>query len=263
LNCVRRRHLRVLLTNDSRSATGRLLRYPRRRREVVRRLSGADAGRMALFDPHLEANASGSENRRARRTACLPRRAPQFIARRIRYPKAGGPMAMLPRRAALFLLPIILRKARLICEAQASGPGPAVRRTACRTTTALITTAGPSATPPSSRPRRHGDPLHHSHGRSRQGQLQGQDARWSGLRRAGHAGCGTRGTGTSGKYNIKVWCPESAGEHPTRNDSPSIDTYEQQAQDYATLEGKDAHEHPDADLRTGSGTETIVWQLRR
>ncbi len=77
---------------------------------------------------------------------------------------------------------------------------------------------------------------------------------------AEHASTGTAG----GKYNIKVWCPEAAGERPTRGDSPIIDTYEQQASDYATLEGKDAHEHPDADPANGvSGTETIAWQLRR
>ncbi|HEY7029440.1 MAG TPA: hypothetical protein VH438_17630 [Gemmatimonadales bacterium] len=72
------------------------------------------------------------------------------------------------------------------------------------------------------------------------------------------------GTGTSGKYNIKVWCPESAGARPTRKDYPVIDTYEQQAADYSTLEGKDAHDHPDADPANGvSGTETIAWQLKR
>ncbi|HEU5154285.1 MAG TPA: hypothetical protein VFU03_06125 [Gemmatimonadales bacterium] len=69
---------------------------------------------------------------------------------------------------------------------------------------------------------------------------------------------------TSGKYSIKVWCPEAAGERPTRKDYPAIDTNEQQAADYATLEGKDAHEHPDADPANGvSGTETIAWQLKR
>lgn len=72
------------------------------------------------------------------------------------------------------------------------------------------------------------------------------------------------GTGNAGKYTIRVWCPEAAGTRPTRDDSPVIDTYEQQAANYAALEGKDSHEHPDADAANGvSGTETIAWSLRR
>ena len=68
----------------------------------------------------------------------------------------------------------------------------------------------------------------------------------------------------AGGYVIRVWCPESKGERPTRRQSPAIDTYEQRTADYATLEGKDAHEHPDADPANGvSGTETLAWQLRR
>lgn len=71
-------------------------------------------------------------------------------------------------------------------------------------------------------------------------------------------------TGTSGKYTLRVWCPEVKGQRVSRDDSPVIDTYEQQAGDYATLAGKDAHDHPDADPANGvSGTETIAWQLRR
>jgi hypothetical protein len=71
-------------------------------------------------------------------------------------------------------------------------------------------------------------------------------------------------TGTSGKYTLRVWCPEAKGQRVTRDDSPVIDTYEQQAGDYATLAGKDAHDHPDADPANGvSGTETVAWQLRR
>ena len=81
----------------------------------------------------------------------------------------------------------------------------------------------------------------------------------SGMLAAEHAG-----TGNSGKYTLKVWCPEAKGERPTRNDTPIIDTYGQQAADYATLEGKDAHEHPAADPANGvSGTETLAWRLHR
>jgi hypothetical protein len=72
------------------------------------------------------------------------------------------------------------------------------------------------------------------------------------------------GTGNAGMYNIKVWCPEGSGKRPGRNDSPAIDTYDREAGDYALLEGRDAHQHPYADSANGvTGTETVVWQLRR
>lgn len=68
----------------------------------------------------------------------------------------------------------------------------------------------------------------------------------------------------SGTFKISVWCPEAAGERSTRRDSPSIETYDQRAADYATLDGKDAHEHPDTDAANGvSGTEVVTWRLRR
>jgi hypothetical protein len=68
----------------------------------------------------------------------------------------------------------------------------------------------------------------------------------------------------SGEYVVRVWCPEATGQRVKRSDSPIMDTYKQQADDYATLAGKDAHEHPDADEANGvSGTETLAWQLRR
>ena len=72
------------------------------------------------------------------------------------------------------------------------------------------------------------------------------------------------GTGNNGNYVIKVWCPEAAGARPSRGDAPTIDTYDREAASYAVLEGKDAHEHPDADKANGvTGTETIIWGLRR
>jgi hypothetical protein len=68
----------------------------------------------------------------------------------------------------------------------------------------------------------------------------------------------------SGEYVVRVWCPEAKGQRVKRSDSPIIDTYKQQAADYATLAGKDAHEHPEADEANGvSGTETLAWQLHR
>jgi hypothetical protein len=71
-------------------------------------------------------------------------------------------------------------------------------------------------------------------------------------------------TEKSGGYEIKVWCPEAVGKRPTRRDYPVIEVMDQQAGDYATLDGKDAHEHPDADAVNGvTGTETITWHLVR
>ena len=68
----------------------------------------------------------------------------------------------------------------------------------------------------------------------------------------------------SGAFKISVWCPAAAGEHVSRRDSPSIETYDQRAADYATLEGRDAHEHPNTDAANGvTGTEVIIWRLRR
>jgi hypothetical protein len=68
----------------------------------------------------------------------------------------------------------------------------------------------------------------------------------------------------SGEYKISVWCPEGAGQRPKRGDAPAMETYDQRAGNYTTLDGKDAHEHPEADSANGlSGTETITWNLKR
>ena len=67
-----------------------------------------------------------------------------------------------------------------------------------------------------------------------------------------------------GGYDISVWCPESADSRMRRGTEPLIKVMQQQATDYAVLEGRDAHEHPDTDAANGlSGTETITWALRR
>ena len=67
-----------------------------------------------------------------------------------------------------------------------------------------------------------------------------------------------------GGYSVSVWCPEEAGGTPRRGTEPQIMIMKQRAANYATLEGKDAHEHPDADTANGlTGTETITWTLRR
>lgn len=68
-------------------------------------------------------------------------------------------------------------------------------------------------------------------------------------------------TANAGKYSISVWCPGAAGERPGRRE---IESYEQEATDYNTLSGKEAHENPDADAANGvTGTETITWALKR
>jgi hypothetical protein len=67
-----------------------------------------------------------------------------------------------------------------------------------------------------------------------------------------------------GGYSISVWCPEAAGDRPDRRKEPQIKIEGQRATTYATLEGKDSYEHPDADAANGiSGTVTITWALRR
>lgn len=99
---------------------------------------------------------------------------------------------------------------------------------------------------------------------------------------AGKVTCQTRGTETgdidgpgmlfvehentenAGEYRISVWCPESAGKRPTRNDAPLIEIMDQQSRDYGTLEGKDSYDNPNSDEANGlSGTETVTWALRR
>jgi len=91
-----------------------------------------------------------------------------------------------------------------------------------------------------------------------------KDAKGSVFEGAGMLAAEHASTGTSGKYTVRVWCPEAKGQAVSREDSPAIDTYEQQGGDYATLAGKDTHDHPDADPANGvSGTETVTWQLHR
>jgi hypothetical protein len=67
-----------------------------------------------------------------------------------------------------------------------------------------------------------------------------------------------------GGYSISIWCPEEAGGRPNRRNEPQIKIEGQRAATYATLEGKDSYEHPDADAANGiSGTVTVTWTLRR
>jgi len=174
-------------------------------------------------------------------------------------------MAMLPRRVVLFLLPIIVLQRPALLQGQASGPW-----SGCKTDSlsnyncahyysGTVSYSSELKTPDGTETRSITATVAAGKVSCKVKTPDGPAFDGPGMLAAEHSG-----TGTSGKYNIKVWCPESPGERPTRGNSPSIDTYEQQAADYATLEGKDAHEHPDADAANGvSGTETIVWQLRR
>ena len=67
-----------------------------------------------------------------------------------------------------------------------------------------------------------------------------------------------------GGYSILVWCPEASGDRPHRGTEAQIKIEQQRAASYATLEGKDAHENPNADAANGiSGTETVTWALKR
>jgi hypothetical protein len=71
-------------------------------------------------------------------------------------------------------------------------------------------------------------------------------------------------TANAGEYTIQVWCPDAPGAKPSRDDAPAIDSYQRQATNYGVLEGKDQHEHPDADAANGvTGTEIVTWSLRR
>jgi hypothetical protein len=71
-------------------------------------------------------------------------------------------------------------------------------------------------------------------------------------------------TANAGEYTIQVWCPEAPGGKASRDDAPAIDSYKREATNYGTLQGKDEHEHPDADAANGvTGTEAITWSLRR
>lgn len=68
----------------------------------------------------------------------------------------------------------------------------------------------------------------------------------------------------AGEYAINVWCPDEADQPVSRRDAPGIVILHQRAADYGVLQGTDPHEHPDTDEVNGlSGTETIVWELRR
>jgi hypothetical protein len=71
-------------------------------------------------------------------------------------------------------------------------------------------------------------------------------------------------TENTGKYIIKVWCPEAEGERVSRDDSPIIEVLDQQAADYRSISGTESYPHPDTDDANGlSGTYTATWQLRR
>ena len=56
----------------------------------------------------------------------------------------------------------------------------------------------------------------------------------------------------------------SESQAPRRGTDPRIQIMKQQTATYATLEGKEAYDHPNTDAANGlTGTETITWALRR
>jgi hypothetical protein len=174
-------------------------------------------------------------------------------------------MAMLPRRAALFLFALVLVQVPASLGAQASGPWSGCKTDSLSNYNCAQYYSGTVSynselkTPDGTEVRSITATVTGGKVSCKVKTPDGPAFDGPGMLAAEHSG-----TGTSGQYNIKVWCPESAGARPTRNDYPVIDTYDQQAADYATLAGKDSHEHPDADSVNGiSGTETIAWQLKR
>lgn len=71
-------------------------------------------------------------------------------------------------------------------------------------------------------------------------------------------------TGNHGGYEINVWCPEAAGQRPSRRDSPIIVIMKKRATDYTRLDGTESFEHPDADAVNGvTGNVTQTWHLQR
>jgi hypothetical protein len=175
-------------------------------------------------------------------------------------------MAMLPRHAALVLLPLVLVQGPAHLRAQASGPWSGCKADSLSNWncahyySGTVSYSSELKTADGTENRSITATVAAGKVTCKVKSPDGPAFEGPGMLVAEHASTGTAG----GKYTIKAWCPESPGARPTRGASPSIDTYEQQAADYATLEGKDAHEHPDADPANGvSGTETIAWQLRR
>ena len=174
-------------------------------------------------------------------------------------------MAMLPRRAVLFLLALVLMQGPAHLRAQASGPW-----SGCKTDSlsnyncaqyysGTVTYNSELKTPNGTEVRSITATVNGGKVSCKVKTPDGPAFDGPGMLAAEHSG-----TGPSGQYNIKVWCPESAEGRPTRKDYPVIDTYDQEAADYAKLEGKDSHDHPDADAANGiTGTETIAWQLTR
>jgi hypothetical protein len=71
-------------------------------------------------------------------------------------------------------------------------------------------------------------------------------------------------TENTGGYEIRVWCPEAAGERPTRRDASTIEVLHREAPDYTKLDDKESYEHPDADAVNGvTGNVTVTWHLER
>ena len=173
-------------------------------------------------------------------------------------------MATLIRRLALLVLLVMLCSSSL--AAQVLGPWSGCRTDSLSNYNCAQYYSGTVTPDLGPQGRRHSpDEVHHGDRDLGPGDLPGEGQRGGEFEGPGmlvveHKAAGTAGGG----YAINVWCPESAGERPGRDDYPVIEIMDQEAGDYASLEGKDAHEHPDADSANGiSGTETITWALKR
>src|SRR4030095_13988809 len=156
-------------------------------------------------------------------------------------------MAMLPRHAALVLLPLVLVQGPAHLRAQASGPwsGGKTDRLSnwngAHYYSGTVSYSSELKTADGTESRSITATVAAGKVTCKVKSPDGPAFEGPGMLVAEHASTGTAG----GKYTIKAWCPESPGERPTRGDSPSIDTYEQQAAGYGTLEGQDAPEAPE------------------
>src|SRR4029079_10633627 len=137
-------------------------------------------------------------------------------------PSQEGLMATLPRRAALFLLPLLLTQAPSHLRAQASGPW-----SGCKTDslsnyncahyyTGTVSYSSELKTPDGTETRSITATVAAGKVSCKVKTPDGPAFDGPGMLAAEHSG-----TGTSGKYNIKVWCPRSAGRAHTPHRSRS------------------------------------------
>jgi len=66
----------------------------------------------------------------------------------------------------------------------------------------------------------------------------------------------------AGKYKVSVWCPDAPGKRVSRRDQPNIEVYEQEAADYARLQGEDSYDGGD-EVNGVTEKVTTTWRLER